>query len=83
MIKCKSKLILKFMKKKINLNAVKLLKLQMHLAFIVLKGNYLLNYFEIKFNLFYKKKVGACSLVINSTMPNPGEASSNSSFSIL
>ena len=55
MIKCKSKLILKFMKKKINLNAVKLLKLQMHLAFIALKRNYLLNYFEIKFNLFYKK----------------------------
>ena len=31
------------------------LKLQMHLAFVVLEGNYLLNYFETKLNLFYKK----------------------------
>ena len=28
-------------------------------------------------------RVGACSLVINSTMSNPGEMSSNPSFSIL
>ena len=55
MIKCESKLILKFRKKKINLNAMKSLKLQIHFAFIALEGNYLLNYFEIKLNLFYKK----------------------------
>ena len=34
---------------------MKSLKLQMHLAFIALEGNYLLNYFEMKLNLFYKK----------------------------
>ena len=34
---------------------MKSLKLQMHLAFITLEGNYLLNYFEMKLNLFYKK----------------------------
>ena len=34
---------------------MELLKLQMHLAFIALEGNYLLNYFETKLNLFYKK----------------------------
>ena len=27
----------------------------MHLAFIALEGNCLLNYFEMKLNLFYKK----------------------------
>ena len=27
----------------------------MHLTFVVLEGNYLLNYFKIKLNLFYKK----------------------------
>ena len=55
MIKCESELILKFTKKKVNSNAMKSLKLQMHLAFIALEGNYLLNYFETKLNLFYKK----------------------------
>ena len=55
MIKCESELILKFTKKKVNSNAVESLKLQMHLTFVTLEGNYLLNYFEIKLNLFYKK----------------------------
>ena len=31
------------------------LKLQMHLVFVALEGNCLLNYFEMKLNLFYKK----------------------------
>ena len=55
MIKCESELILKFTKKKVNSNAMESLKLQMHLAFVALEGNYLLNYFEMKLNLFYKK----------------------------
>ena len=54
-IKCESELILKFTKKKVNLNVVESLKLQIHLTFVALEGNYLLNYFKTKLNLFYKK----------------------------